>query len=316
MIDTLNLCLYLNEATRSTAFAEISKCFDNKPTIISYPDGSSNIYGNIGSLKVSVSPVAVKIKDSSFAKWLLGSNLKTLTRKDIETGINKLSAMFHLPMDEAIVQRLDIGCNLIMKKPIETYLRQLGNLPWFSRLEQPHGLYYNGANNQLAFYDKIREQKRDGCKIPELYRGLNVLRYEVRLLHRIKDLLKVPEVTAKQLYNEKFYISLWLYWREYYYKIQKNKDALLNFRVMATVSEQNRIALINWVIQNGGQAKYIQQISEAYKRGEISKEQSFRLRQAVKKAFEPENDKASIIKQNENIEELNKKIDEATQFFR
>lgn len=320
MIDTLNLCYdFLDEATRKRAFAEIPKCFDNEPNEHIYPDGTGSkqiiIDGYLGSLKVSVSPIWVKVGNSSFAKWILDSNLKTLTRKDIQLGINKLSDLLHLPMDEAKVTRLDFGCNLIMKHPIETYKNYLGLLQWFTKLEQPNGLYYNGANCQLAFYDKLKEIKHNGLKPPELYNDKNVLRYEVRIKHRLKEVLKVPEVTAKLLYDEQFYIGLWLFWRSYYYQIQKENETYLDFKIMPTVKEQNRIALVNWVVQNGGQTKYLQMLKNALKRGEISRKQEHDLRKAVEEAFSSKGN-ADVIKESTDINELNEKIDEATRYFR
>lgn len=320
MIDTLNLSFnFLDEATRKRAFAEIPKCFDNEPSEHFYPDSTGSkqlvLDGCLGSLKVSVSPIGVKVGNSSFAKWILGSNLKTLTRKDIQLGIKNLSDLLHLPMDEAKVTRLDFGCNLIMNYPIETYKPYLGLLQWFSRLEQPNGLYYNGANGQLAFYDKIKEIRHNGFKPPELYKDKNVLRYEVRIKHRLKEVLKVPEVTAKLLYNEQFYIGLWSLWRGLYYQIQKENETRLDFKIMPTVKEQNRIALVNWVVQNGGQTKYLKMLKNALKRGDISRKQEHDLRKAVEEAFSSKGN-ADVIKESESINELKKKIDEATRYFR
>ena len=238
MIDTLNMNLGLSEAGNIDFLSEVPCRFDDEPQEHCYPDGTGGKYpvlgGHLGSLNVRVSRMGVTIKDSSFCKWVLGNNFKTMTRGDIQQGIEKLSDDLHLPFKRAKVTRLDVGQNIVTKAPVDVYLRHLGALKWTKRLPQPTGLYYTGANYQLAFYDKVREQRRAGDMIPELYKGRNVLRYELRFIHRLTNLLNVPEVTGGLLYDDTFYISLFQQWRGYYKTIQKIGDIELNFESMTT----------------------------------------------------------------------------------
>lgn len=317
MIDTLNLRLYLDEATRKTAFAEIPKYFDREPIITSYPNGTKELKGLIdGTLKVSIKSDAVRIKDSSFAKWILGSNLATLTREDIKEAINRLSSMFHLPMADAEVTRVDVGCNILTRYTPDNYFNQLGEMKWFKRLEQPHGLYYTGANVQLAFYDKIKEQRRNGAIIPELYNGLNVLRYELRFLHRLKEVFKVQEVTAKMLYDENFYINLWMLWRANYYNIQKNIDIELEkMGTVKTVSDFYN-ALILRIIKEDGLNNIHTWIKGMQSRGDINRNQARKLRNRIEQAIKGSGKNADVVKDSELIKELNEKIENTTRYFR
>ena len=65
--------------------------------------------------------------------------------------------------------------------------------------------------------------------------------------------------------------------------------------------------------QRGGQVEIIAQITEALKRGDISKKQAHDLRKVVNEACKV---KGGLVKSNDMIKELDKKIDEATRYFR
>lgn len=317
MIDTLNMSLGLSEAGNVDLLSEVPCRFDDEPQKHYYPDGTGGKYpvlgGHLGSLNIKVSRLGVTIRDSSFCKWILGNNFKTLTRGDIQQGIEKLSDILHLPMERAKVTRLDVGQNIVTKAPTDVYLRHLGALKWTKRLPQPTGLYYTGVNYQLAFYDKLREQRRAGDVIPELYKGRNVLRYELRFLHRLTNLLNVLEVTGGLLYDEAFYISLFQQWRGYYRNIQKIGDIELNFEAMTTKRDLYKAGLLALVEQRGGQLEVIAQINEAMKRGDLSKKQAYDLRETVNEACKV---RGGLVKTNDTIKELDKKIDEATRYFR
>ena len=317
MIDTLNMSLGLSEAGNVDLLSEVPCRFDDEPQEHYYPDGTGGKYpvlgGHLGSLNIKVSRLGVTIKDSSFCKWILGNNFKTLTRGDIQQGIEKLSDILHLPMERAKVTRLDVGQNIVTKAPTDVYLRHLGALKWTKRLPQSTGLYYTGVNYQLAFYDKLREQRRAGDVIPELYKGRNVLRYELRFLHRLTNLLNVLEVTGGLLYDEAFYISLFQQWRGYYRNIQKIGDIELNFEAMTTKRDLYKAGLLALVEQRGGQLEVIAQINEAMKRGDLSKKQAYDLRETVNEACKV---RGGLVKTNDTIKELDKKIDEATRYFR
>ena len=313
MIDTLNLKLDVSQAGGVDFLSETPAYLDDAHRSEHCFDGYWVVSGYLGSLKVSISRMAVTIKDSSFCKWYLGTNLKTLTRADIQHGIEKLSDTLHLPMNEAIVTRLDIGQNIITKSPIDVYLNHLGQLKGTKRLPTRDGLYYSGIDKQIVFYDKVKEQRRTGETIPELYRGRNVLRYEVRYLHHLLNSLNVPEVTGSLLYNEDFYISIVQRWSDLYKNIQKINDIQLNFEIMGSKKDLYRAGLLSLIEQRGGQIAVINEINEAYKRGQLTAKQAHDMRDAVNSACKVGD---SLTKPNDAILELDKKIDEATRFFR
>ena len=314
MIDTLNLKIDVSQAGGIDLLSEIPPHLDDAhKSEHCYDGGFWVVSGYLESLKVSVSRLAVTIKDSSFCKWCLGDNFKTLTRGDIKQGLERLSDTLHLPMSEATVTRLDIGQNIVTKSPVGVYLNHLGLLKGTKRLPARDGLYYSGINTQLAFYDKVREQKRTGEQIPELYKGRNVLRYEVRYLHRLPNSLNVPEVTGGLLYNEAFYVGIVQMWGSIYKDIKKINDIQLNFDIMGTKRELYKAGLLSLIEQRGGQVAVIDEINEACKRGQLTPKQANDLRDAVNDACKV---REGLTRPNDTILELDKKIDEATRFFR
>lgn len=228
MVDTLNMKLDAAEAGNMDLLAEIPARLDNLSQHI-FGGDFMLVTGYVGSLKVSVSPYCVKVKDSSFYKWCLGDNFQTMGRGDIKQGLERLSDTLHLSMSKAEITRLDIAKNFIVKQPVEIYLNHLGALQHKGRYQQKSSLYYSGGNTQITFYDKIKEQRRAGENIPGLYKGRNVLRFEVRFLHRLPEVLNVPKVTGGLLYDEPFYIAMVKRWNSVYKHIHKINDVDLNW---------------------------------------------------------------------------------------
>jgi hypothetical protein len=311
MYDTVNLRLLQTDAGKVDFLSE-TPCYLEKIGEHFY-NGDTFITGDLNGLKVSINRSQIKIKDGSLCKWYLGDNFQTMGRGDTERAIEALSDILHLPMSKAMVTRLDIAQNMIVKHPPNVYLNHLGNLRYTKRLQEPNGLYYIQTGGRICFYDKIKEQKKHREEIPELYNYRNVLRYEQRYTTRIANQLNVSEVTAATLYNETFYIQLLNRWIETYKAIQKINDITLNFEAMRTKQQLYKMGVLSLIELTGGQVQMIEQINEAQKRGDLSKKQAFDLRQAVNDACKI---KDGLTVPNDAIKELDKKISDAIKFYR
>lgn len=277
--------------------------------------GSQVVTGKTGNLSVSISPYQVRVKDGSLCKWMLGDNYQAMGRGDIKHAVERLSDTLHLPMDRAIITRLDVGLSIPVRHPTDCYFNHLGLLNYAQRLQQAHGLYYyrHSQAERLCFYDKNREQRDHREAIPDLYRDCNVLRYEQRYMARLPHLLGVAAVTGAMLYDEGFYISLLNRWREAYQAIRKINEITLNFQAMRTKRDLQRMGIMALVEQWGGEVEMIAHITEAQKRGEVSAVEACRLRQAVREACKVKN---SLTAPSEAISELDKKIAEAIRYYR
>lgn len=271
------------------------------------------ITGNLNGLKVTANRYQLKVKDGSLCKYLLGDNFQTMGRGDTQRAIEKLSDTLHLPMGKAVVTRMDIAQNFIVKHPPQVYLNHLGALRYANRLQEPSGLYYSLNGGRLCFYDKNKEQKSKREEIPDLYNGRNVLRYERRYTQRIAAKFGVAEVTGAMLYDEAFYIEVLNRWKADYQAIQKINDITLNFQAMKTKQELYKMGILSLTEQAGGQVEMINQINEAQQRGELTKKQAYDLRVAVNEACQL---KEGLTAPNEAIQELDKKVAEAVRFYR
>ena len=271
------------------------------------------VTGRVGGLKVSLNHFQVKVSGGSLCKWYLGDNYKTMGRGDTERAIEKLSDDLHLPMDKAIVTRVDVAQNMIMVHPVDVYFDHLGVLSYAKRLRQPDSLYYSNAGGCLCFYDKNKEQKSKSEPVPSFYDGRNVLRYEQRYTRRIASRLNVPEVTGAMLYDESFYIGLLDRWRDAYRSIMKINDCTFNFNAMRTKQELYKMGILALVERAGGQIEMIAKINEAQKRGELTNKQAYDLRKAVQDACKV---KDGLIVPNDAIKELDRKVTEAVRFYR
>ncbi len=282
-------------------------------------NGNTVITGDLSNYKVSVSAGGVNLTDGSICKYYLGDNFKTLGRGDTKRAIEMLSDTLHLPIDKARISRIDFAQNFIVRQPIVNYFNHFGELPYYKRcpMVQDGTLYYFGGKGLVIFYDKVKEQRAKGQPIPELYHGRNVLRYETRYTHRLKDTFSVDKVTGAMLYDEAFYIELYKKWLTTYNAIKKINDISINFEVMKTKQELYKMALLSFVQSNGGQMAVIDQITEAQRLGKdnggITRKQAYDLKQAINEACKLN---AATTIQSDAIIELDRKVKEAGRFYR
>ena len=277
-----------------------------------YSDGNTVFTGDLDGYKVSVSAAAVSVRDCSLNKWYLGDNFKEMTRGDTQKAVAKLSDLLHLPIDMAAVTRLDFALNIIVNHPITVYFEHLGTLNHYTRLlMQTYSLYYQQNTERFVLYDKVREQKRAGAVIPELYQKRNVLRIEQRYLHRVSNRLKTA-VTGAMLYDETFYNMLLNRWRDTYNAIAKVNDFELNCNGMKTKKDLYKIGVLSLIERFDGQVNFLALITDAQKRGELTNKQAFDIKTAVKDAMKA---KEGLTVESEVITELNDKVKMAVKFY-
>lgn len=314
MFDTVNFKLTRAEVEGVDFLREITPYLD--PDAVGYHNynGVLSATGKIGNLSVGLNSWQVRVKDGSLCKWMLGDNYQTMTRDDVQRAIERLSDALHLPMDRALITRLDVGMSIPVEQPCANYFNHLGALAYAKRFANVGSVnYYRHRHAEwLCFYDKNFEQRDKRKTIPEQYRGLNVLRYEQRYMSRLPSLLGVPTVTGAMLYDEEFYTCLLTRWRDAYQAIKKENDITINFEQMRTKRKFYAMGVLAMVERVGGEHAMLTKISEAQKRGELTAKQAFDLRKEVKAVC---GKKAGMAAPSEAITELDRKIGEATQLY-
>lgn len=310
MFDNVNLSLKAAEVSGVDLLTEIPAYFEVNGQH-NFENGTV-ISGNLSGLKISVSKDRVNISEGSLCKWYLGDNFQTLTRRDTQSAIEKLSDILHLPFDRADVTRIDVAQNFIVRYDTSVYFNHLGNLNHYHRFEQKGSLYYNNNKKQLLFYDKIREQKAKSQLIPEPYNNRQTLRYEMRYKKRLREQFNLPEIKAVLLYNESFYMGLVDRWNDEYKRISKINKIQISFEKMRTVTEFKTAGMLALIKLQGGELAMIDQINEARKRGDLTKKQAFDLRNEIKQACKTD----FFTIQSDVITELNQKVNEAAKLYR
>lgn len=242
----------------------------------------------------------------SLPKFYFGSNVQELTRKDTELAIEKLSDELKLPFNESRIFRLHIGANIILIEPLQNYYASLGSLPRFKKSEiaNKNTLLYSTSTKSLEFYDKIKEMKRSKQLIPEKLIGRNVLRYEVHLTKRIANSLNLPEVKAKDLYEENFYRKAIIFWKELYFSIPRIRTLKFEIETLPLFNRKKLLSgLAAMQVKNIGEIVLLSMI-EANKNNIKHREQYQRMKNLVRMlSNHPE-----LTEPNEAIKDLDLKI--------
>lgn len=259
MYDSIKLYLNQDSARDIDLLAEVPVYLEN----ITVHEKVNEVYysGSLKNLRVNVSQRGISIR-GSLAKYFLSDNMQTLRRQDTEQAIEKLSDELHIPIQDAKVTRIDFAHNFVMKYEPKTYYSYLGQAKRLERLIQPESLYYKNKSKEMVFYNKIAEVKSRRAKIPEIWEGKNLLRYEIRYMRNLSGQLKVPEVKACSLYEEKFYIHLVDRYVDDYVSIHKHGEIILdtdNMKKPKDVLNQLALQSLNSLTQ-GGKVDFVEEL--------------------------------------------------------
>lgn len=258
--------------------------------------------GNFQGLNLCISTNGISIK-GSLAKFYLNDNIKTLTRQDTQRAIEMLSDNLELPINESIVNRIDIAQSLIVKNQPKLYYPLFGESSRFKRSFMAGSLYYSNGLRTKLFYNKIAEVKKHRSPIPEIWQNKNLLRYELRYTSRLPKQFNTFQVKAKNLFEEQFYIDVIDKWVNEYEAINKINEINLNYNKMNKPKDFfTQMALLK--INEMGQNEALNLVEQLKANNCFEhKEYYSRLKADIKrlcKAYEPD-------QQNELITELNKK---------
>ena len=266
--------------------------------------------GKLSNLFVNIFPNRVHVS-GSLCTYRFGKPFQTLTREETAFGIEKLSDELHIDMSQGSISRLDFGTNLILDRPFNEYIPFLGDLPnhtshWFGSGKNRTRSFSNGRR-EIRFYDKIREVKKKGHKIPDAWLGHNVCRYEVSFRHPAKDFHKQP-ITANMLYENNFFLMALERWKELYFKIHKIPQMKVIPDIpLAISSDLDRLAL-NFLAMD---TEMYQMLMSEIERRPLTRSQRSRLRT---KLINSRTNKRLTIPDT-RITELNQKIHEAVRIY-
>ena len=292
---------------------DISKYLDHPKEMTDKETGDVKIFGGFEGLSVNSYPSGISIT-GSLAKFQNPSNIYPLDIHTTAEALEKLSEGLHIDVSEANVTSLEYGTNFSMKKPVETYLGLLGDMPRHKRLSMETSLYYQTGSktqsNKLVFYDKIRDAKRKGLVIPDGFENTNLLKYEMRLHGHLRRLLKVEKMPASALYDRDIYRKLASMWKDYYFSIRKQHKINIVMTDIKTVSDAEKALLAILISQNRKQAD---DFLDSLKQNDVFKDKKYysRLNRRLNNIASNENFSVA----NEDVKELDDEVKNAVAYI-
>ncbi|MBV6513927.1 MAG: hypothetical protein FMNOHCHN_03509 [Ignavibacteriaceae bacterium] len=147
--------------------------------------------GAIRNMKVTFTERGV-FGNGSLTKFLFGNNIADSNYSDLEEAAEELSDLLDTPLSDIHISSMEIGFNLLMRKPPKEYLSRLIGAKGFLIQEYEAGKrFINKGSRAIKFYDKVKEfQGRNRNEILPDLKGMNFLRAETRL-NRLNT-LKLP----------------------------------------------------------------------------------------------------------------------------
>ncbi len=184
--------------------------------------GEMILTGRHRNIKVVVTRAGVSCI-GSICVYYKGNNYLSMTRNEVMLCILSLEVVLGLPLQNAVVRRLDFGCCLKMKEQPEIYFSSLGSCGKYERWSREHSQYYETKYRTLIFYNKTIEMtSRNFTGLPEQIHN-NTLRFELRMRRQLAYQLNREVVLVKDLYGELFYKEMTDRWVGEYERIHKNK---------------------------------------------------------------------------------------------
>jgi hypothetical protein len=267
MFDTVNLRIdrvNLSSGNPSEVLPYLSDVTEH-----SHAKKGHSISGTLGNYHVYANESCLWL-GGSLAKHYYGDNIHTLTRKDTQRAIEKVSDGLHLNVGGAKVTRLDVSTVIPTKHPPVEYYPFLGDKPHFKRRPHKTGtLYYDNYQRQFVFYDKAKEATAKGVQIPEILQNSYLFRPELRYLKRINRQLKT-DVTAAKLYDVEFYRFIIQNWYKEFKSIQKLNNQSFMIGNISTIKEAETAFFAHFLQQAGQPA--IDEYLAALKAGNVFKE--------------------------------------------
>jgi hypothetical protein len=205
-----------------------------------------------------------------------------------------------------------------MQKETSRYFEVLGMCSHLNRVQATaNTLYYHNRGKQntkaLAFYNKAREVESRSGKMPDIYNGANLLRYESRWNTRLTKQLKEPVVTGDILTDSRFYSKIVGLWAENYFKIEKKRN--LNIEAMGNIKTVGDAAdfVFAFALQKLDPDE-IQQLLQDMKEQKVFKDPKYytRLKQKIKNTAS----KTSITEVDDLVKELDSEVRQVVAYRR
>lgn len=250
----------------------------------------------------------------SLPTLMYGNNLRSLRFESVNECLQKLENIIGIGMMDARLGRIDLAQNIIVEDYCKGYFLSLIHKKGFYKQEYQSGINFITRNNTktLSFYDKIKSSntpfaKKRGIQIIPEFAGRNVLRYEIRLSHRLNQTLKIPHVFVKDMVDKNTYNLLIGLWLSEYLSISKSKSEI-DGKALSSALELKDYLAYKGVIEYGGEGAIKNLIEHNSVEGAFQNStQPFRMLKMVDRLFK----NGYVCRENSLVKELNSKVTEA-----
>lgn len=246
------------------------------------------------SFKVEPYRISMLGKNSSLCKYYLGNNFETLTLLQFRKAINEISERLGVNLDNARVCRIDIAQNFIMEYSPSTYHNCLLHLPRYKKGNINGNLYFKTSRVELNFYDKKKEYREKGVKIPEQFIDVeNILRYEIRFKKNVTKIFG-RTIRVTDLCSESFFKEAYNKWQKTYWNITKQNPVIFQCETSTFKTKDFKdYYLVKGVESTGGIDYAYKMINESKKAKAITKHNAVYLKTVLNNAFKNTNNTAN-----------------------
>ena len=276
----------------------------NTKETLNHHTGNVSISGKLDNLNVRLNGHSVNI-EGSITKYKCGNNWEKLSFGEMQRTFESLSDRLNLPIERAIITRIDLGVNLFMDYHESLYMDLLDYCPRFKKLPFENGVYFTQKEKLFLFYGKEQEQKEKGQIIPNLYKNRNTLRYEMRWKKGLAKQFNTSSLQIQTLCQESFYIDLVNRMKNAYFNVKKHKINTVALESMGSKTITDYLLLKGVNAEFGSIGNALAYIKKANKSGVFdNKMQVSRLRTKLKGLYE----NPDLTQENDLALELDAKI--------
>lgn len=230
MYDTIHLEIRECDLDTPISFREKAAC---NIEIDKAKSTKKKIVGHVDNMSIKIIGSSLHII-GSLTKYAKGNNIKGMNFCEVKKSIESLSKILNIPLEKAIIKRVDIAQTFEMNYEPELYLPKLYYLKEFSKnINWSTSLYFEkeskgrkGKITSLCFYDKNEElRKPDSYHLVQ--KDCHLLRYELRIMN--PTYIFKREIRCFELYSEDFYHELIKLWYDMYNSIEKRLESLEDY---------------------------------------------------------------------------------------
>lgn len=137
---------------------------------------------------------------------------------DLRQTIEELNDVLGVNLYKAKITRFDFCFDIVTRYSPNVYFKFFGEKIRYKISDFEDGKYYKTSQRELVFYNKSKQLK---------IKHKNILRYEIRFAKRIRQQLKLEELTAEDLCDSDFIKQIELIALNEYLSIKKYSNSML-----------------------------------------------------------------------------------------